>query len=237
MSASQIELFGDNDIAPIILPDDIDYRCTGVGALIADLRLSGERPGLIYADPPWVYSQGPGTAHPGLQYECLNDKAIADQLRSGYAIAAPAARLAVWCTWPKLGHFWQEFGTGSPWKYVTGGSWHKSGGAGGVGYHWLGCSEPILVYKKGSPKIRWSTFSNAHNSERQKHSVKPVDFLCGMLNRWTDPGEVVIDLYAGLGSMALACHRTGRRYIGAEISTERHREGLNWLHQRGCGAQ
>ena len=48
----------------------------------------------------------------------------------------------------------------------------------------------------------------------------------GWLRRWTDPGDLVLDLYAGLGSVAVACALEGRRYIGAEIDPERHRRAV-----------
>ena len=111
---------------------------------------------------------------------------------------------------------------------LTGGSWHKSG-SGAIGYHWIGDSEPVLLYKVGSPPCgRWDALRNAHNSAREGHSVKPVEWMRGWLRRWTDPGDLVLDLYAGLGSVAIACALEGRRYIGAEIDPERHRRaGLN----------
>ena len=234
----QIELFNADDIAPIVLPDGIDYRCASVDAVLQDLTQTGTRAKLVYADPPWVYSQAPGfSADPACHYKQLTDADIANHLRDAHAVGATHSRLLVWCTWPKLGEFWEQFNTGKPWRYVSGGSWHKHGGRSGVGYHWLGKSEPALLYKKGSPACRWNNFTNAHNSKPGLHSVKPVDFLIGMLQRWTDPGDLVVDLYAGLGSMALACHRTGRRYIGAEIDKKRHQEGLQWLHARNCGQQ
>ena len=236
---SQIELFSSEDIAKIHLPKEIKYLNIGVDELIEMLAKFPleDAPKIIYADPPWSYSQAPGVANPELQYEIMTDKRIAEHLRATHPIAAKNSRLVTWSTWPKLAEFWKEFGSGTPWKYVTGGSWHKEGGNGGVGYHWLGRSEPILVYKKGSPTLRWDSFSNAHNSRPDRHSVKPVGFLEGMLERWTDEEDLIVDLYAGLGSMALACHNTGRRYLGAEIDKCRHLQGLNWLFARGCGWQ
>ena len=45
---------------------------------------------------------------------------------------------------------------------------------------------------------------------------------------WSDGST--LDLYAGMAPMARACHRTGRRYIGAEIDPERHRQAMDRLH-------
>jgi DNA modification methylase len=40
---------------------------------------------------------------------------------------------------------------------------------------------------------------------------------------WSNPDDLILDLYAGHGSVARAAHATGRRYIGAEIDVDRHR--------------
>ena len=222
---------------PVVLPEDINYLNIGVVELMESLTYTDIS--LIHADPPWSYTNNPGGAvNPGIHYDMITDKTISEHLQMAYSVAAKNARLACWCTWPKLGEFWSQFGDGRPWKYVTGGSWHKqSERSGGVGYHWLGRSEPILVYKKGSPPNHWDNLTNAHLSLQGKHSVKPVQWLMKMIERWTEPGDTVLDLYAGLGSMALACHLTDRKYIGAEIDPIRHEEGLSWLANRNCGHQ
>jgi hypothetical protein len=41
----------------------------------------------------------------------------------------------------------------------------------------------------------------------------------------------VLDLYAGMAPLARACLGTGRRYLGAEIDLERHKQALGRLHR------
>ena len=43
------------------------------------------------------------------------------------------------------------------------------------------------------------------------------------------PGDLVLDLFAGMAPVARACARTGRRYVGAEIDPERYRQAVNRL--------
>ena len=218
-----LSLFGDPK--PPTVPG-IDLRCCGVAELLASGDCAGA--GLIVADPPWVYSQAPGVASPDLQYSTMTEAQIADVLADARGAVAGDARLAVWCTWPKLGEFWQavEGCAAWKWRYKTGGSWHKTPSA-GVGYHWLGNSELVLLYTSGSPPaVRWGPLSNAHTSPRMRHSEKPVGWMAGWLERWTDPGDLVVDLFAGLAPMARACHATGRRYIGAEIDPDRHHQAM-----------
>lgn len=42
------------------------------------------------------------------------------------------------------------------------------------------------------------------------------------IRAWTDPGDLVVDVFAGLAPLARACYAEGRRYVGAEIDPERH---------------
>lgn len=225
-TAPQLELLSVPEPAQ---PRGIELRCVGVADLLEDLIAAEEQPSLIIADPPWSYSQAPGVASPDLQYETITDAQIAEWLAQAYAVAAKGSRLAMWCTWPKLNE-WQTAINGCEawrWKYKTGGSWHKIP-SGGVGYHWLGNSEIVLVYTKGSPPAcNWGNLSNAHTSPRQRHSEKPVEWMEGWIERWTKPGDLVVDLFAGLGPVARACARTGRRYIGAELDPDRHRQAVD----------
>lgn len=232
----QIDLFKKEHLIPLVLPDRIDYRNVSCNDLIKEVSTFEDKPRLVYADPPWGYNQSPGSSgSPNAHYKTLKDSEIADTLDRAYDAAAKDARLLIWCTWPKLYEFINAF-NGTRWRYVSGGSWHKVD-HNGIGYHWLGSSEPVLLYKKGAPPCRYDTFNNAFQSQPEKHSVKPVEFLEGMLTRWLYPEHKVLDLYAGLGSMALACYRRHRGYIGAELDPQRYDHGMNWLHARGCARQ
>ena len=206
-------------------PQGIDLRCCSVDALLNDMP---GVPSLVIADPPWHYAREMGVANPDLQYETVTEAQIAVMLDRAYDLS-PDARLVVWCTWPKLGEWWTAADAGVfRWKYKSGGSWHKSGSP-GVGHHWRGHSEIVLLYTKGSPSVAPSMLRNAHTSYRQKHSEKPVEWMCDWLERWTEPGDLVLDLFAGMAPVARACARTGRRYVGAEIDPERYRQAVDRL--------
>jgi len=212
-----------------VAPAGIDLRCCDVVEVLREAK--GVR--LVHADPPWRYGQPAGAAHPDLQYSTLAMSDIRQHLEGALPSCDRDARMLVWNTWPMLGE-WAEITHGWSWGRIkTGGSWHKQG-PGGVGYHWVGDSEPLLLYTKGAPKCQtWDNLKNAHTSRREAHSEKPADWLRAMLRRWTDPGDLVLDLYAGLAPMARACFLEGRRYLGAEIDPERHRRALvaleGWL--------
>jgi site-specific DNA-methyltransferase (adenine-specific) len=48
-------------------------------------------------------------------------------------------------------------------------------------------------------------------------TVKPVPLLARLIEMSTAPGEAVIDPFAGSGTTALACIKTGRAFIGCEV--------------------
>lgn len=199
---------------------DVDLRLCDA----ADLAGAVAGAALVHADPPWTYANAGARGVAANEYGLLSMTDIVRHVGAFYDSASADARLILWTTWPQLGA-WMEATRGWRWGApVTGGSWHKMGSP-GVGFHWLGNSEPVLVYVKGSPDTcRNETVLNAHGSFREAHSEKPTDWLRLMLRRWTRPGDLVVDVYAGLAPMARACVAEGRMYVGCEIDEERHHQ-------------
>ena len=212
--------------------DGIEIREQDAAAFLASLPDGCAT--LVHADPPWRYFRGAGGANPdqcGI-YSGLEFDQIAEHLAASHRIGASGARLLMWATWPKLmesltsggGDCFTERAIG--WTPVSGGSWHKMSGQAlnpGVGYHWMGSSEMALVYRKPGACYRdtKTPLRNAHNSQITDHSEKPIGWLVEMVRRWTRPGDLVVDVYAGLAPLARACRVTGRRYLGCEIDARR----------------
>lgn len=232
-----LDLFPDRALPA--LPPTIDLRCCDVRALALDATLHGQAR-LIMADPPWVYdNRQNGAAQDHYDGSPIED--FADALGQAHALAARDCRLAVWSTWP-MDEAWTDAVRDArdekrwPWKYVTGGSWDKLDemGSPGIGYHWRGECEPIRIYRTGSPPINDGMLHNAyverpdavgcHWQPRTEHSEKPIAWLVSMIEKWTAPGDLVVDYYAGRAPLADACILTGRRYVGAELDTKRHAE-------------
>ena len=205
-------------------PKGIDLRCCDVTEILKEVR--GAR--LITADPPWRYAREAGVANPEEQgiYAALTEIEIAQHLDLAYDCGAPNALLAVWYTWPKEEE-WRGGGhAGSRWgKKRTGGAWLKTGQV-GVGHYWRGQTEPVALFVKGSCGRPHECILNGYQSVPGVHSEKPLEWLRAWVRAWTEPDDLVMDLYAGLAPMARACMLEGRRYIGAEIDPERHRRAL-----------
>ena len=233
MSGAQIQLLAAPSPRPV---PGIDLRCCDVAEVLADVR--GAR--LIHADPPWLYdidgvrlgkSVSPSRGGAVL-YAQDDNAAIAAAVDAAFDAATDGARLALWCTFPKLAE-WMSVSACLRWRYVSGGAWGKVAGehgSCGVGYHWRGRAEVLLLYVKGSPPTdRQVHLSNHHVAPTTEHSEKPMGWQRTMLQSWTAPNDLVLDLYAGLAPMARACALEGRRYVGAEIDPERHRMALDRL--------
>jgi hypothetical protein len=225
-----MKLFPD-PIAPTL--PGIDLRCGDVSALIAEAR--GAR--LIVADPPWRYAREAGVSNPETQgiYGGLSEVEIAAILDATYDCTGPACRLAVWYTWPKDAEWNAAGGAGKRWgARVTGGAWHKLQQV-GVGYHWRGATEPVALFTKGTCGRPADLLLNGYACPPDEHSEKPVEWLRAWVRAWTKPGDLVLDIFAGMAPLARACLAENRRYLGAEIDPERHARAMAKLHNYRSG--
>lgn len=206
----------------------------GITIHCGDVSLVLEERGaaLVMADPPWSYTNT-GTPDAGFngtaagQYDCPSMVDIVTTLDRSFDCARENAYLFCWATWPMLVEFILE-AQRMRWRYLTGGSWHKTGGL-GVGFHVRGDSEPWLLFAKGKPHPSDRTLSNAFQAPRSRHSEKPVKDLCRVMECLTDPGDLVLSLYSGMCPEARAAKLTGRRLIGAELDPERHAMAMGLL--------
>lgn len=65
-------------------------------------------------------------------------------------------------------------------------------------------------------RLQWG--GEARNGEGYYHPTqKPVGLLRSIVERFSEPGEVIADPYAGSGSTLVAAREAGRRAVGVEI--------------------
>ena len=213
------------DLRSVAAPPSIDLRCCDVREMLASVR--GAR--LIVADPPWQYNNAGVRGNADSEYGLITDSDIVEILNSSFDSAAPDSRLAVWYTWPKDAEWNAAGGAGPRWgARTTGGAWTKIGTC-GVGWHWRGFTEPVALFTRGSPGRCREVLLNGHVSPPSDHSEKPAAWMRQWIEAWTDPGDLVVDVFAGLAPLARACALTGRRYVGAEIDPDRHAMALTRL--------
>lgn len=230
---SALPLFAALPRPPDLRERGIDLRCCDTAEMLASLPDGCAD--LVIEDPPWDYVQATGATRADNHYTCMRVPRLAE-------IASMSARLSplkiLWCTWPLMGEWTAARTAWGP--IVTGGTWTKSepdnSGHFGQGYWWSGCSEPFLLYKSGIRKPHRDLsvpIRNAWTEAPGLHSRKPVALQADWIRRFVPPGGLVVDVYAGLASVAEAVLLAGegRRYVGAEIDPERHAAALSLLAQ------
>jgi hypothetical protein len=197
--------------------------------LMLELQARDARVDFTHADPPWPFGKAAPPKHGRMDghYEGMTYEAIVDDLDNAYDLALDDTYLTVWCTFPHVFPFafaWWKAGV--RWEPLTGGTWGKPGR--GIGFHMIGDSEPLFVFKKGNPRPRTAAKSNLWEIEpywreqKRGHSEKPQAILADLLELSTRRGDLVLDLYAGeTASLARQCALRRRGYVGAEIDRAR----------------
>ncbi|HBI15183.1 MAG TPA: hypothetical protein DDY20_06660 [Desulfobulbaceae bacterium] len=103
--------------------------------------------------------------------------------------------------------------------------WDKGGL--GMGIHYRRNYEFMLIAQNGSPAKCWNGGNNTANVVRinkiipQEHehpTAKPPELMSFFINIHSNPGDLVLDPFAGHGPTLIAAKAAGRRAIGIEIS-------------------
>lgn len=110
--------------------------------------------------------------------------------------------------------------------------WDK--GPMGMGWHYRRSYETVLVAVRKGAKCRWYDESNAveniirpksgtpkiiPNSE-QHPTEKPVGLAKHFIRLHSQPGDLILDPFAGSGTTLVAAQQLGRHYIGCDITPE-----------------
>ena len=73
-------------------------------------------------------------------------------------------------------------------------------------------------------------YSNVQSKDRTHQTEKPLQLIEDLL-KIVPEGSIVLDPFMGSGTTAVACSRTGRNYIGFELSKEYHTVALNRVNE------
>lgn len=237
----QASLFG----APIPkLAGGAEVLCADASTAIGRAREAGGAR-LSLVDPPWDrFSQRPGVAAPDESYIVQPLEIIAAHLALIAEASLPDARMAVWHSGALLAEAIREVTRGTPlgkrwapvldppgWELTTSGAWVKPTPEPGVGYHWRGHAEAVLVYVRGTPgRVRAADLRSGYASPPGAHSAKPEEWTEQWIRYWSQPGDLILVPYVGLGGDVRAALRVGeRRVIGAELDAKRHAEAIGWI--------
>lgn len=70
-----------------------------------------------------------------------------------------------------------------------------------------------------------------NKDERFHPTQKPTQLIMRLINYYTKEGDLILDPFMGSFTTAVACHKTGRRYIGAELDKEYFDKGTERLNK------
>lgn len=123
-----------------------------------------------------------------------------------------------------------------PWIKVDAGP-RMQGDGPAVGVEWL-----FVARTRGWPMDRGSRPSHymvqVDKSPTEKRIVgcKRVKDMANVLLDYSSPGNLVCDPFAGTGTLGIACLRTGRRWIGAEVDPKTTRMAAERLKRETAQA-
>ncbi len=106
----------------------------------------------------------------------------------------------------------------------------------GAGRPFRSSWKPVLVFSKGQPRIP-ATLSDTytvHRGDKRYHPwQQPFEPWHYWLGRLAPPNGLVAEPWVGCGTIPLACHALGLRFVGTEIDEKTYRVARGRLV--GCG--
>ena len=125
-------------------------------------------------------------------------------------------------------HLWRGALRSAGLDWVRGGIWVKPNGAPQFTGDRPGQGYESLAIAHRSGKKRWNgggkhavwTVPLDHHAggggKNEHPTTKPLELMLQLVSDFSDPGEIVLDPFAGSGTTGAACLRLGRRFIGIE---------------------
>lgn len=70
-----------------------------------------------------------------------------------------------------------------------------------------------------------------NKDDRFHPTQKPTQLIIQLINYYTKEGDLIFDPFMGSFTTAVCCHKTGRRYLGAELDKEYFDKGTERLNK------
>ena len=80
---------------------------------------------------------------------------------------------------------------------------------------------------------RLATLNGSQTTRNLEKHICPLQFdiVDRVIERWSKPGELVLDPFSGLGTVPLRARRLGRRGYGVELNPTSHRDAVMYQHE------
>ena len=195
-----------------------------------DRLTGGDRADAVFIDPPYaIYGSSSG-----LSASITDDKIVRPFFRDALATAQERTRLFapvfVCCDWRSWPSWWEvaKLTRVEPKNLIV---WDKGGA--GLGNNFANAYE-LMGYFIHLPEQKVMTqgrkagirpvlkpniirAARVPSTEREHNAAKPVALIGEILESATEPGELVLDYFAGSGSTLIACEQAGRRCLLVDI--------------------
>lgn len=202
---------------------------------------------LIIADPPWNISKAKSEIprysrrtkikkHFGFEDSCTDDiylKKLEQWLKKLYEVANTPCWCWFWCSYRYISQI-TYLAEATGWNVHNWFAWVKTNPAPLLGANtFLHAIEPVLIMRKGKAQLRlgdghlpnYFVSPQVHTSERIKDfggnainlAQKPVPLLSLIVNWCSEPGQWVLDAFAGSGSASLAALQNKRNCVAVEL--------------------
>lgn len=90
----------------------------------------------------------------------------------------------------------------------------------------------VVARPRGAPYSKWGTLRGAYVGPRESKPViggKPLWAMKALIEDYSRPGDLVVDICAGGGTSLLAARLLGRNAIGSEIDPDTHAKAVQRL--------
>lgn len=149
---------------------------------------------------------------------------------TGYDFARDLVRVAKrwalnFCTIEDVGRFSSVVAEK---EFIRGGVWFKPNSQGQMSKDRPAAAYECISIMHRHEKKRWNGkgsyafwVCNGTRAEPDRHdNQKPLILLLDLVQKFTDPGDVVLDPFSGSGRVGEACLLLGRRYLGFDSDVE-----------------
>ena len=190
---------------------------------------------LIVTDPPYkITARGNGGNSGGMFQKKevnngkvfkTNDLEIEDWLPEFYRVLKPDSHCYIMTNNKNITHYLNIIDN-SDFHFIKNLIWVKDNKIMGQAY--MSQFEYIIMLRKGSHKrINNCGVSDVFNIPNKKikdengktihDTEKPIELMQTLIENSTNPNDIVLDPFVGIGSTAIACINTSRNYIGFEL--------------------
>ena len=185
---------------------------------------------LLLCDPPYSARTHEGRRHgkaaldsTGIDYDVLP---VMDTLSLATWAAERVREFAVIFGDHETVHRWRSSFEAQDWYVFPPSIWHKTQAAPRYQGDGPGCSvEQICVARRRvnlrRKEHRADHFSGPPDLAAQVAGAKPVWLMQALIAAYSEPGDLVVDAYAGSGTTLVAAAQLGRRGLGAEMDQGR----------------